>query len=182
VEVPSIEGLEIRLIEGPIPALFVRNDTTKTLMVSGAAGEPLLRIGPDGVSANLRSPSYYTAAAQTILPVPASADPFAPPRWKKLSNQPIWAWLEHRAVVPASEQERDALGEERSTVLEWQSPLTLGGRDLVLQGHVDWVPPAPVSHDPAGSPTIPLWLIAVGVGTIGVAAAMTAARRRATPA
>jgi hypothetical protein len=181
MDVPPIEGLEIRLIEGPIPALFVRNETSETLLVRGAAGEPLLRIGPGGVLANVRSPSYYTAAAQTILEVPPTADPFASPRWRKLSPQPTWAWLEHRAVVPASDQERDALGDEKATVLNWRSPMTLGGRELVLQGHVDWIPPAPMSHAPAESPTVPLWLIAVGVGAVGVAA-MGATRRRAKPA
>jgi hypothetical protein len=159
IQAPAVPDLQIRLVEGPVPALFVHNDTGETLLITGSEGEPMLRIGPDGVRANLRSPSYYTEAAQGILPVPSSADPLAPPEWTKVSDQPVWAWLEHRAVVPASDQERDLLGKKPATILTWRTPMTLGDRELMVRGHVNWVPPATVSHATIGDGGgLPTWL------------------------
>ncbi len=141
IEVPEVGGLDIRMTQGPIPALFVRNDTGDVLSVPGHAGEPFLRIGPRGVIANLRSPTYYTSGATSILEVPASADASARPRWKKVSPNPVWGWLERRAAVPAELHQRAELGDDRRTVLEWTSRFQLGGQPVEVRGHVDWIPP-----------------------------------------
>ena len=166
---PAIPGLEVELIEGPVPALFVRNETGEVLSVAGGSGEPLLRIGPDGVWANVRSPSYFTAAAQVIKQVPASADPSAPPHWRRLSTQPLWGWLEYRAAVPAHAQERDSLGAERATVLTWRSPMQLSGRALDVGGYVEWVPSASLMHHSSGgvSSTV-MWTLAALLVAVGL--------------
>ena len=170
IEPPEVSGLEMRLSEGPIPALFVRNETGEVLEVRGQAGEPMLRIGPKGVEANLRSPSYYSSAAQTIAPVPPSADAGARPQWKSVSEQPVWAWLEYRAAIPPELQQRDALGEERSTVLEWESPMRLDGEALAVTGRVEWLPPRAPAPEPTGSTDLlPWWIAAAAIVGGGVA-------------
>jgi hypothetical protein len=172
LEVPKVDGLDVRVADGPVPALFVNNGSEETLHVEGQAGEPFLRIGPRGVWANMLSPTYYTSGAQTILPVPAKADPAAPPRWKQISEGPVWGWLERRAAVPVPSYERDALGPTRRTVLEWSSPMRLGTEDLGVGGHIVWIPPAPVSATHEGGTSaavhvVPLALaLAVGVALI----------------
>ena len=169
LEPPDVEGLDLRLTQGLIPAVFVRNDTGEILEVTGDAGEPFLEIGPDGVRANLRSPTYYTSGATSILKVPSIANAVAEPRWSEVSSIPVWAWLERKAAVPSELYQRAKLGAERRTVLEWTSDYRLGGEPLAVQGRVEWVPPA------GGVPTptdegIPWYLIA-GVTVAGVAAA-----------
>lgn len=155
IDPPGVAGLEVRIAQGPIPAVVVHNSTAETLHVPGSGGEPFLRIGPRGVVANVRSPDYYTAAAQTIREVPSWADATAPPRWKRLSSQPLWAWLEYRGARSAAMEQRSFLGTEGGPILEWASPLRLGDRGLSLAGRLLWVPPSsahasisPPGHDP----------------------------------
>lgn len=175
MESPDIEGLDLRLTQGPIPAVFVRNDTGEEMEIPGDADEPFLRIGPGGVMANLRSPTYYTSGANTIAQVPDTADAGASPKWKKVSSHPVWAWLERRAAVPAEMYQRDALGTERRTVLEWTADYRLGGEPLPIQGNVDWIPPAQSTDDGDGS--VP-WVLAAAVGVLGLLAAAALLRKR----
>lgn len=141
LESPDLEGLDVRLVQGPVPVVYVRNDRSEVLEVLGAADEPFLRVGPQGVFANVMSPTYYSAGALTIKEVPAWADATAPPRWRRVSEQPVWAWLEYRAAVSPELQQRDLLGSSARTIQRWSSPMTLGGDPLGLQGRVRWVPP-----------------------------------------
>lgn len=177
VDPPDVEGLDLRLTQGAVPAMYVRNDTGEVLSVPGDAGEPFLRIGPDGVTANLRSPTYYTSGSTAILKVPDIADAGARPRWKNVSRYPVWAWLERRAAVPAELYERDELGTERRVVLEWTTDYTLGGEPLPVAGHVDWIPPRSGiagSDEEGGAP----WLLIVLVAVAGSAAAAALLMRR----
>ncbi|MGH2735708.1 MAG: hypothetical protein ACRDKZ_09010 [Actinomycetota bacterium] len=176
LDAAPVEGLQLRLLEGPVPAYFVRNDTGRTLVVRGGSGEPLLRIGPNGVEANVRSPSYYTDAMQTIQTVPATADATAPPTWKRVSPQPVWAWLERRAAVPPRLQQRVELGPERATVLRWTSPMRLGDDRLEVGGAVEWIPAAEATHATGGRAEFFSWWIVWLV--VGVAALLGASSRR----
>lgn len=181
MEPPDIPGLEMRLTQGAIPAVFVRNETGKELVVPGDSGEPMLRIGPDGVFANQKSPTYFTSGATSILEVPESADAGARPRWKRVSDIPVWAWLERRAAVPAELHQRAELGDERRWVLEWTSRYRLGDEVVEVTGHVDWVPPGvPPGHVAVSSRTL-LWLW-ISVAVVVVVATAIFMRRRARPA
>lgn len=178
MEPPDVEGLDLRLTQGAIPAIYVRNDTGEVLSVPGDAGEPFLEIGPDGVTANLRSPTYYTSGSTAILKVPPKADASAKPQWKKVSPHPVWAWLERRAAVPAELYQRDELGDEQRSVLEWTTDYTLGGEPLPVAGTVDWIPPRAAASDADGSG--PPWILIGLVALAGVAAAVTLVIRRPT--
>jgi len=176
---PGVDGLDLRLTQGPIPAVFVRNDTGKVLHVPGDADEPFLQIGPGGVRANLRSPTYYTSGSTSILKVPPLADASARPRWEEVSPHPVWAWLERRAAVPVELFQREELGTERRTILEWESRYRLGSEPLTVAGHVDWIPPQGGGADLQGSDSVPWWLIvAVTIAAVGAAAALLIRRPR----
>ncbi len=176
---PPIDRLEIKLMDGLVPALFVRNETKETLAVEGRHSEPFLTIGPRGVFANLRSPDYYLGGNQTVRPVPPSADPTAPPRWRKLSEVPIWSWLEFRARLPASTHERSRLGTEEHAVLEWTSPMTLGRRPVEVIGRVLWIPP--VSHTAAREPNRVPWIAGLAALLIAGGAFLYSRRPRTRP-
>jgi hypothetical protein len=178
---PGVEGLELRLAQGPIPALFVRNETQQVLHVAGRAGEPMLRIGPNGVAANVRSPSYYTSAALTIAQVPEFADASARPRWRSVSSQPVWAWLEYRASVAPELQQRDSLGSARATVLAWNSPMSLGTDSLDVSGTVEWLPPSSPSVSAGGGMSLTPWWIATAL-FVGMGVVFSTRRRNAVVA
>jgi hypothetical protein len=163
-QLPSeINDLELRLVDGSVPALFVRNETDQTLRVIGRGGEPFLTIGPRGVFGNVRSPDYYLGGNQTIRPVPASADPTRPPRWKRLSSLPIWSWLEFRARIPPSSEQRAVLGPDRRTILSWTTPMIFGNDPIQVTGHVDWIPP--VATEQEGDAPTSVW-IAVALAVV----------------
>ena len=181
LEAPDVDGLELRLTQGAIPAVFVRNETAEELAVPGDSGEPFLRIGPKGVFANLRSPTYYTSGATSILEVPASADAEARPRWKKVSDIPVWAYLERRAAVPAELYQRAELGDEKRTVLEWTSRYRLGPETIEVAGHVDWIPPR-VTDGHVEVPVSTLWKLVLAAATAIVIATGIFLWRRPRPA
>jgi len=181
--VPRIPGLEIRLLQGAIPGLFVRNETDRVLKVRGRGGEPFLRIGPAGVVANERSPDYYLGGAQTIRALPGGLTAGEKPRWRRLSRVPIWNWLELRSRLPDRLHQRALLGPVRRTVVRWTTPMTLGRTGLELRGRVVWVPPLGVA-DEATPRVEPLWIGAVAamllaVALIGRAAVLKPRKRRA---
>ena len=179
VDRPRIEGLELRLLDAGVPAVFVRNTTGRVLHIPGRAGEPFLRVGPRGVFGNQRSPDFYAAGGQTVREAPAGADPDAPPRWRELSSQPVWQWLEYRARLPASAHQRAVLGAERKVVLRWETPLRLGTDDLELSGEVVWLPPR-TTHDEHQGTTLGSTLAAiVGAAVAAVLLFVTTRRLRA---
>lgn len=182
IDLPAVEGLDLRLAQGPVPVLYARNDTGEPLEIFGTDGEPFLRLGPKGTFANLMSPTYYSAGALTIKRVPSWADATAPPRWKRLSPQPVWAWLEYRAALSADMQARDRLGSRPSTVHSWTSPMTLGGRDLDVQGRVEWVPPGIETHDDARSGNLVPKVAMYSAAIIAIAAAIVLLKRPRTRA
>lgn len=178
-EVPAESGLELRLLEGPVPGIFVRNDSGEVLSIPGPEGEPFLRIGPQGVEANLRSPMYYLGGDQVIRKVPPLADPSARPRWLKVSDIPVWAWLEWRARVPATSEQRSVLGPRERTVLEWAIPARLGDAPLSISGRVDWIPPR-ASRPVTGPDEFPWAYVAlIAAGIIVAGAAMLVVGKRA---
>jgi hypothetical protein len=160
LEVDQVPDLEIRVAQGPIPAIYVRNDSDRTLHVTGTADEPFLRIGPRGVWANLRSPSYYNGGSLTIRKPPAFADASAPPRWSKVSDNPVWGWMEYRAVVAPQQQERDALGPSRRTIHTWTTQMRLGDQPVRAVGRVVWVPPAALAVTHRDWPRLVLQVVA----------------------
>lgn len=169
--VPTGDGLEIRMFDGLVPGMLARNATSEILQIPGRQGEPFLEIGPKGVFGNERSPDFYVSGSQTVRKVPPEADPTAPPRWVRLSTEPVWSWLEYRARLPAASQHRGRLGTARHTVLSWTTPITLGDEELAIEGHLEWIPPR-VAADAAPSVSMLLrWgrplLVAllVGAGT-----------------
>jgi hypothetical protein len=133
---PHVRGLEVRLLDGGRPALFVQNATGRLLEFSGPAGEPLLRIGPRGVAANIRSPSYRVVAGRTIRPV-ATGDHRAArgrPRWTMLSPRPVWGWL-----LPVAHDVSTHHG-----AAHWSVDLRLGREALEVRGRTEWLAAARV--------------------------------------
>src|SRR5205085_665952 len=74
------------------------------LVVIGDLGEPFLRVGPHGVSANVNSPTWYASGNPDgiAMNMPKSAKRGARPHWIKQSQRPTWAWFDRRVQPPGS--------------------------------------------------------------------------------
>jgi hypothetical protein len=141
---PEVVGLEITVVDSD-DRLRISNTSGTELVVLGYDGEPYLRIGPDGVYRNERSPAAYLNRDRFArVAVPLKADPGAAPEWRHVSPRPAWQWHDHRiqwmgAGPPA--QVRDA-PRRRHAIFDWQVPGRLGGRPLAIAGRLDYVPPS----------------------------------------
>jgi len=69
--------------------LVVANPTATELAALDGNGQPFLRIGPDGVLANLASPCWYLSNSPNgDADVPAEAQTGARARWARVAAEP----------------------------------------------------------------------------------------------
>jgi hypothetical protein len=140
---PPVTGLSVRTIEAGA-RLELANRTGRTIEVLGYAGEPYLRIRPDGVFENVNSAATYlnvTLAGDT--PVPTTADPAKPPQWRKVGSEPVARWHDQRTHwlqdAPPEQVRIDPARPQR--VRDWAVPLRLEASSVEVRGTLDWVPP-----------------------------------------
>ncbi|MBM0231424.1 hypothetical protein JNW91_05820, partial [Micromonospora sp. STR1_7] len=173
---PARPGLEVRVIEAGA-RLELTNDTGHPIEVIGYSGEPYLRVGPDGVYENTRSPATYlnrTIAGDTTLP--ADADPAAPPSWRRIADGSTARWHDQRALwqESAPPQAVRAAPEREHRVRDWTVPLRDGADPVRIDGTLDWVPP------PDAYTWWALTIVgALAVGALGLLAAASPAGIRA---
>jgi hypothetical protein len=137
------KGLTVRVVEAGA-RLELRNDTGHSVEVLGYSGEPYLDVRPDGTWENVNSPATYineTLAGDN--PVPPTADPTAPPSWRRLSGSTTVRWHDQRthwlsAGLPPSAQ-ADPTRAHR--LRDWTVPLRVETREFTVGGTLDWEPP-----------------------------------------
>ncbi len=137
---PEVDGLTVQVVRGLAGQLVLGNDTGEVVEVLDDDGEAFLRIGPDGVEADVASPTWAASDRPFGL---RSADPqadrTAPARWIRLSESSSWGWYDHRLhrqeVTPPA-------GATEPVVLErWDIPLRVGGRAVTVSGETIAGPP-----------------------------------------
>jgi len=162
------KGLRVRAVEAGA-RLELSNKTGHTVEILGYSGEPYLEVRPDGTYENTSSPATYenqTLSGDTA--VPATADPTAPPTWRRASTSTTVRWHDQRThwlttgLPPAAQADPGRTHRLR----DWSVPLREGVRTFEIRGTLDWVPP----------PTAWLWWL----GAALLAATVTAAGLRAT--
>ena len=135
-------GVTVQVRVSAADQLLVENRTPTELTVLGESGEPFLRIGPQGVLANLLSPAWHLSNDPEGAQVPPEADPAKPPRWGRVSRDPSWGWFDHRlhrarlAIAPA------ARPGEVVRLEEWTVPYRYGATSGAFRGHREYAPPA----------------------------------------
>jgi len=144
---PEVPGIEMRVIE--VGSRFeLRNTTPTDVVVLGYQGEPYLRVGPEGVFENRRSPAtYLNADRQGTTAVPGSADPKAAPEWEQVSEGHVARWHDHRIHWMGSQDPptvRRAPDRRHVVFPEWTIAMRMGDRTLQATGDLVWVPgPSP---------------------------------------
>jgi hypothetical protein len=176
---PARPGLEVRVIEAGA-RLELTNRTDRAVEVIGYSGEPYLRVGPDGVFENSRSPATYlnrTISGDTTLP--AEADPAAAPSWRRIDDGPTVRWHDQRALwrEAAPPDAVRAAPDQEQRVRDWAVPLRDGTDPVEIRGTLDWVPP-PDAYT--------WWAVTIvgvlAVGALGLLAAAAPAGARALSA
>ncbi|MEV6690445.1 hypothetical protein AB0M35_03055 [Micromonospora sp. NPDC051196] len=173
---PDRPHLSVRVIEAGA-RLELTNTGDEPVEVIGYSGEPYLRVGPDGVYENTRSPATYlnrTIVGDTVLP--PEADPAAAPQWRRVESGSTARWHDQRALwreagPPAQVR---AAPDREHRVRDWVVPLRDADGPAEIRGTLDWVPP-PDAY--------PWWVAgvlgALAVGALGLLPAASAPGRRA---
>jgi hypothetical protein len=137
-------GLSVRSLAGGQLELTNRGPE---VLVLGYRLEPYLRVGPDGVFENQRSPSAYTNRfATTPATIPSEFDPKAAPEWRRTGDGPSAVWHDHRAhwTAPDPAAVKASPRVMHVVVPNWEVPLSQGDRTMVVRGTITWVPgPSP---------------------------------------
>ncbi len=130
---PAVEGIHVEVGTSVTTQLIVANDTDETLEVLDDTGQPFLRVGPEGVDANLAAPAWYLTNQPFGGEVPREGvGTDAPARWAHVSTQRSWGWFDHRLHPTAI---AGVLEEDRRPTFE--VPMRLGDRALVVRGHLE---------------------------------------------
>lgn len=135
-------------IRGKDALLQLDNRSTKEITVEGYSGEPYLRIGPDGVWENQRSPATYLNQdrfGSTQVPKNVSAE--SSPEWVKIESEPRYAWHDHRihwmsATLPP--QVTDDAQSASIKIFDWSVPFLVDGERFGVEGTMRWVRPGPI--------------------------------------
>jgi hypothetical protein len=120
------------------------NDGSREVVVLGYDSEPYLRVGPNGVFENRRSPATYLNRSTTITSAPPkSADAKATPVWRRVSTGTSVRWHDHRAHFMGGDDPPEVARhpDERRVVDNWEIPMRVGGEDVTARGQLIYVPP-----------------------------------------
>jgi hypothetical protein len=140
---PHVPGLHVRITDLGTK-VELTNDGSREVVVLGYDSEPYLRVGPNGVFENRRSPATYLNRSTTITSAPPkSADATATPVWRKISDGTTARWHDHRAHFmggddpPAVARHPD----RRRVVDNWEIPMRVGTENVTARGQLIYVPP-----------------------------------------
>ena len=149
LEAPDLDGVTWSVAGGD-QYLTVTNTSAEELVVPGYRDEPYLRVGPDGVFANVASPAHYLNEDRfgEVSEMPPGVDPGAEPRWEQVADGQTWAWHDHRihwmsmgdppALTDPGTVTVIPMGDETD---DWLVPFSIGGRAYEVVGRLRWVPP-----------------------------------------
>lgn len=173
---PQLPGIDVAIIENG-NRMQVTNTTDEDLIVLGYQGEPYLRVGPDGVAENLRSPAtYLNRDRKGETAVPGSADPDAEPDWSQVGDGHTARWHDHRVHWMGAEDPRAVQqdpGRRHTVIPEWVVEMRVGDTAVEASGDLVWVP---------GPSVVPWWALTVAAFVVAAAATWSQAWRPAVAA
>jgi hypothetical protein len=178
-------GVEMTVHTGGL-LVEMENRSGTVLTVEGYEGEPYLRIGPDGVEHNRRSPAtYINASRYGDVAMPQDVDVAEAAEWIHISDEPRHLWHDHRthwmSTAPPPFVEAGPLlrtlmrtelvgtigsaGADQGVFRSWVVPFDVEGQRIEVAGELAWEDP------PSAVP----WLL---LAAVGVTPALLGWRRR----
>ncbi|MGH8908820.1 MAG: hypothetical protein ACRD0K_20580 [Egibacteraceae bacterium] len=128
---------------------------------------PYLRINPQGVFLNRNSSAYFLNQDRlgTLSPPPGVGQ--GEPDWVQVSDEPRYAWHDHRIHWMARQDPQQVVGATGTTkVLDWEVPFTYDGQEQLVAGELLW------------SPGQPAWLWLLGALAVVAVPALAGLRTR----
>jgi hypothetical protein len=175
---PATAGLEVTVLNRD-DRLLMQNNSGKTVVIEGYAGEPYARIEADGtVYVNTDSEAHYINEERDgKVDVPPDADSKGQPRWEQVSRSGRFEWHDHRMHwMSESDPEQVEDKDVRSKVFDWKVPLRVDGAPGQITGTLFWTP-----VESSGLPLPAIFAFAALVIVICIAIVVVR-RRRAAPA
>ena len=153
---PATPGITVRVVEKG-SRIEVTNTNDADVVVLGYEDEPYLRIGPDGVFENRRSPAtFLNQDREGSDSGGENADPDAEPDWRQISSGQTARWHDHRIHWMGADVDRP---DERLVVEdEWVIPLDYQGERLEITGQLLWIP---------GPSPLPWFVLIAGLVAVG---------------
>jgi hypothetical protein len=141
---PTVDGLSVKVIYSANFQFLVSNPTDRDLAILADSGEPFLRIGPEGVFGNYRSPTWHNSNAPDGLqkfPREARSGRDVEPDWKLIRRQPSFGWFDHR-LHPAERYVDPKVAKSKTPVKlgEWAVPIRYGDTDGEITGRFEFQP------------------------------------------
>jgi hypothetical protein len=171
---PQPRGLDVRVVQNG-SRIQVHNRTGEDVTVLGYSGEPYLRITPDAVFANTRSPAAYvneTVERSGAVPEDGAAARAAEPSWRRIADRPVIRWHDHRSHWTRSGRppavEADPASPHR--IADWSVHLLAATTPVTVTGTLDYAPP----------PQTPVWW--AGILVLAAAVALIGRWRHGVPA
>jgi hypothetical protein len=136
-------GLVGQVVNGPAPALSVEHLDTGIHVLLGVYGEPFLRFSPEGVEANLVSPTWHQVArAMSSVPLPAELSGTSQlPVWERIAPGRRFTWIDPRLSIPLAAPDDPSFA---TSVASWSVPVQPEGAPAEatsdLKGEIRWVP------------------------------------------
>ncbi|GAA0707464.1 hypothetical protein Drose_28730 [Dactylosporangium roseum] len=90
----SVPGVVVRPVEGGA-RLELKNESGREVVILGLQGEEFLRVRPDGVDENRKSPTWF--ASRSLSASGKGGDAKAMPEWHTVSMDPVVRWHDERA-------------------------------------------------------------------------------------
>lgn len=163
-----IPGAEVTVIGGD-DRVRLRWTGDGELVVRGYAGEPYLRLGPEGAFENAIAPSV-AANRDRYGTVDPAADADAAPVWRRISDEPVAVWHDHRShwMSASSDPAGVVAAPGREQEIErWTIAMSVDGRPAELTGRLVYVPP----------PSVWAWVAAVLGAAVATAVVVLRAAR-----
>ncbi|HEV2890052.1 MAG TPA: hypothetical protein VGX28_06715 [Frankiaceae bacterium] len=165
------DGVDVDVLDGRVPGLFVRWHGEGTLLVKGMEGEPFARFSRTGVEVNETSVTWRDDRALRDEPVA----PGTAARWVAQGPSPSLTWLDRRlAYAPGVPPDGALRSDEPTTVVEWDVPVVVAGREQAIAGETTWHPNAASG----GGDGRRVAMLAAAAAAVAVAIAFAVARGR----
>lgn len=139
---PAVPGLRVTVGRSVVDQLIVQNRSATPAEALDITGRAFLRIGRDGVEADLGAPAFYVSLDPTgEAPPPKGVRQSTRPKWVKVSRRDTFAWFDHRLHPGAVRGDDEARRAGRPARLAGITvPLRQGRRLIIARGAVMYRP------------------------------------------
>ena len=169
------DGLDVDVLDGRVPGLFVRWQGSGTLLVKGIEGEPFARFTPSSVEVNERSVTWRDDRG--LQGRPFEVGPGTDPVWTRQGAEPRLTWLDRRlAYAPGVPPDDVARRTKPTTMVEWDLPVEIDGRPAAVSGETTWHPSG--AGDAGNGAPARLAAVAGAAAALAVVLAVARGRRR----